>query len=103
MDGDALVVAAVVGVEDKRGVREGLVLHHKLLVGPVHVNPNLVLAAHFDAGELGIALAIAHFHGQPMLGVVHNDSRDLGIHHPDSTKLQETNALNARLRIAPRK
>jgi hypothetical protein len=87
LDGDALVVAAIVRVDEELLGPVGLVLHQKLPVGPVHVQLHLVLPAHFDAGEPGVAVPVAHLHGQPMLGVVHNHSGHLGIHPPAQIKL----------------
>jgi hypothetical protein len=101
-DGDALVVAAVVGVEEERVVSVGLVLHQKLLVRPVHVELHLVFAAHFDASKPGKTLPVAHLHGQPLLGGVHNHRRDLGIHHlQDNSK--KTTVVHAELRIRHRR
>ena len=44
----------------------------------------MVFGALLDAGELGVAMAIADFHGQPMLGVVHDHCRHLGVRHREA-------------------
>ena len=80
LDGDAFVVTAVVRVDEELVGIIGFVLHKKLLVSPVDINLHLVLAAFFDAGESGIAVSIADLHRQPMVGVIDDHSRNLGIH-----------------------
>jgi hypothetical protein len=80
LDGDALIVTAVVRIDEELVPCIRLVLQQKLSVGPIHINLQLVLATHFDAGESGIAVPIPHLHRQPLLRVVHNHGRHLGLH-----------------------
>ena len=84
LDGDALAVAAVIGTEVQPVGGVALVLHHKLLVRLVDIELQAVLGAHFEAGQLGVAIPAAHFHGEPVLSGDH--CGHLGVHHTCSLK-----------------
>ena len=83
-DGYTLIIAAVVGADEHLVASVALVLHHKLLVRPIHIELHLVLSVHLYTRQPGIAVAMPHLQGQPVLGIIHYHSGHLGIHSPQA-------------------
>lgn len=77
LDGDALVVTAVVGGDNRRRLRiPGFGVHHKLSIRVVHVDVHSKLSARSrNAGDRGGGFPVAHFHLHHVSSLVHEQRR----------------------------
>jgi hypothetical protein len=100
LDGDAFVVAAVVGADDDRllvvvGPADGL--QQKLAVRLVHADVQVVAALLGDGGQLGVALVAPHLELEHIARIVHDHRRRLHALHgrsvPEKTSLANSDTL----------